>query len=145
MENYPHLAIELVWEDSDLEELLISASNERYAGTAQVYFALGDMKDLAEAIRDFPRTVSQEVIFSGGTEDSDRFARLVFKCFDGVGHTLVRICLAEVFQEYARPELRGRVEFDLLFEALALDEFVRNLELVAARKLARALLRGTGT
>ena len=143
MENKPHLSIELVWEDSDLEELLISASNGRYSGMAQVYFALGDIEDLANRIRGFPLTLSHEVIFSGGAEDSDSFARLVFRCVDGVGHTLVKVNLAEVFQEYARPTLRGRVELELLFEPLALDEFSRDLDQMARRRIPRAQLRGT--
>jgi hypothetical protein len=142
MENYPHLSIEVVWEDSDLEKLLISASNGRYSGIAQVYFGRGDIKDLADRIRGFPQAVSQEVIFSGGAEDSDGFARLVFSCVDGVGHTIVKVSLAEVFQEYARPTMRGRVELELLFEPLALDEFARDLQQMARRKVTRALLRG---
>ena len=142
MENNPHLSIELVWEDSELEELHISASNGRYSGIAQVYFALGDIEDLANRIRGFPQAVSQEVIFSGGAEDSDSFVRLVFRCVDGVGHTVVKVSLVEVFREYAGPTIRGRVEFELLFEPLALDEFSRDLEQMAKRRIPRALLRG---
>jgi hypothetical protein len=80
---------------------------------------------------------------SAGAEESDSFAKLVFKCVDGVGHTIVKVTLAEAFQEYSKPTIRGRVEFEIAFEPLALDEFSRDLELLAIRRIPRALLRGT--
>jgi hypothetical protein len=103
MEDSPHLAIELVWEDSDLEELSITAANGRYRGSAKVYFAQGDVQVLANSIRGFPKANSQREVFSGGREDNDlSFAKLVFHCVDGAGHAVVDVTLAESLVHHAR-------------------------------------------
>jgi hypothetical protein len=143
MESNSQLSIELVWEDDDLEELLILASNGRYSGLARVYFGKGDIKDLAERIRGFPLALSHQLIFSAGNEESDSFAKLVFQCIDGVGRTMVRVSLAEAFQQDRAPTIKGHVELDLLFEPVALDQFARELDQMAIRRSSRAVLRGT--
>ena len=139
MESNPHLSIELVWEDNDLEELLIAAHNGRYCGTAKVYFGQGAVGDLAESIRGFPKTVSQQEIFEGS---SGPVAKLVFRCTDGVGHPVVIVSLVESVDEGARSSVMNRVELELRFEPYALDEFCRELELIARRESKRAVLRG---
>jgi len=145
MENSPHLTIELVWEDTDLEELSISADNGRYSGTAKVYFAQGDVQLLANSIRGFPKTNSHREVFSGGREDDDdlSFAKLVFHCVDGAGHAVVDVTLAESLVHHARPSTRNRAELELRFEPLALDEFCRELYAIARRTTNQAVLRGT--
>ena len=142
MQETPHLTIELVWEDSDLEELSISASNGQFSGTAKVYFALGDVQLLADSIRGFPKTTSQQETFVGGNESKYPFAKLVFRCRDGTGHPVVDVKLAESLFHHGRPSRKNSVELDLPFEPLALDKFCRELDLVAQRKANRAVLRG---
>ena len=142
MENVPHLTIELVWEDNDLEELLISAHNGRYSGTASVYFAQGDTQLLANLIRGFPKATSQEETFSGGNETDYPFAKLVFRCADGAGHPTVRVALAETTYHNGRPFADNRAQLELSFEPTALDDFCCELDLVAQRKNKRAVLRG---
>jgi hypothetical protein len=142
MESDPQLSIELVWEDVDLEELCISAHNGGYCGTAKVYFAQGDVGVLADSIRGFPKTVSQQEIFEGGSEEIGSLAKLVFRCTDGSGHPAVTVSLAESINENVRPPLLNRVELELRFEPYALDEFCRELESVARRASNRAVLRG---
>jgi hypothetical protein len=143
MENSPNLTIELVWEDTDLEQLSISADNGRYRGTAKVYFAQGDVQLLANSIRDFPKTNSQREVFSGGREEDDlSFAKLVFHCVDGAGHAVLDVTLAESLVHHARPSTRNRVELELRFEPSALDDFCRALNEVARRTNSRAVLRG---
>jgi hypothetical protein len=79
MENSPRLMVELVWEDADLEELAIVADNGQYRGVATAYFGRGDVALMANALRGFPKLISQREIFSGGSEEADNsFAQLVF-------------------------------------------------------------------
>jgi hypothetical protein len=142
MEETPHLMIELVWEDFDLEELSISATNGQFSGTATVYFAHGDIQVLADSIRGFPKTISQRETFSGGNETHPPFAELVFYCTDGTGHPAVRVALTEpVYHAGLRPS-QNHVELELPFEPIALDDFCRQLDLVAGRRTKRAVLRG---
>jgi len=142
MEETPYLTIELVWEDADLEELSISASNGYFSGTAKVYFGQGEVELLANSLRGFPKTTSQLEIFTGGNETKYSFAKLVFRCADGAGHPVVDVKLAESMFHNGRQSRNNCVELELQFEPLALDEFCRELDSVARRKSTRAMLRG---
>lgn len=48
MRTAPKLSIELIWEDVDVEELCITASNGEFCGSARVYFARGDVAGVPE-------------------------------------------------------------------------------------------------
>ena len=141
MESNPQLSIELLWEDVDLEELCITASNGEYCGSARVYFAQGDIAALANAIRGFPKTITQVEIFEGGQDDGPR-AKLVFRCMDQSGHPVVRVSLVEFAFEHAQVPIMNDVNLELRFEASALDQFCKELEGVGNRTRKFAILRG---
>lgn len=141
MENGPHLSIELIWEDTDLEELLISASNGKYCGTAKVYFGQGEIAALADTIRGFPKTVSQEAVFEGGSDDGSR-ARLKFHCIDQLGHAVVTTTLADFAYLNAQPPVLNHVNLELRVDASAIDEFCKQLEAIGRRMRKRAVLGG---
>lgn len=141
MERSPQLLVELVWEDGDLEELFISADNGQYSGVTQVYFGQGDVGALARSLQGFPKSISQEEVFKGGSQD-DAYARLAFRCIDGSGHAAVIVTLQAGVAYDLHPSIVNRVEFEMRFEASALDEFCRELQLVARRARRGAVLRG---
>ena len=140
MDNDPKLSIELIWEDVDLEELCITASNGEYCGRARVYFAQGDIAALAETIQGFPKAVSQMEVFEGGRDDGPR-AKLVFRCIDQLGHAVVRVSLVEFAYNDQLP-IMNDVNLELRFEASALDQFCKELEGVGKRTRKLAILRG---
>jgi hypothetical protein len=141
MNTDPHLSIELVWEDFDLEQLGITAGNGAYCGSAKVYFSHGEIGALAEKIRGFPKTASQVESFGGGSDDGPR-ARLTFRCVDHLGHAVVRVSLADFAYASEQPPIMDDVNLELRFDAAALDEFCKELEAVAMRTRKRAVLRG---
>ena len=112
MGDTPHLAIQFLWEDSNLEQLRISADNGRYSGTAKVYFSQGELRDFLHSIRGFPKHVAQTELFAGGSEETFPFARLEFHCTDGAGHSAVDVALGETvvqtISQYA-PNLPGLI------------------------------------
>ena len=143
MGNTSQLTVELVWEDSDLEELAIIADNGQYRGLATVYFGRGDAGAMANALRGFPKSLSQREIFSGGSEDGDNsFAQLVFYCTDNVGHTAIDVTLSECLFHQGRRSKRNRVELLFRFEPGALDTFCHELDAIARRLQTRAVLAG---
>lgn len=141
MESNPKLSIELIWEDVDLEELYITASNGEYCGSARVYFAQGDIAALAKTIQGFPKAVSQVEVFEGGYDDGPR-AKLVFRCIDQLGHAVVRVSLAEFAYDNTQLLIMNDVNLELRFEASALDQFCKELEAVGKRARKLAILRG---
>src|SRR5688572_5332651 len=134
MEHSPRLTVELVWEDTDLEELAIVADNGQYRGVATVYFGRGDVAVMANALRGFPKSTSQREIFSGGSEVGDNsFAQLVFYCTDDLGHTAIDVTLSQCFFHQGRRSKRNSVELQLPFEPAALDTFCYELDAIARR------------
>jgi hypothetical protein len=142
MESDPKLSIELIWEDVDLEELCITASNGQYCGTARVYFAQGDIAALAKTIQGFPKAVSQVEVFEGGQADGAR-AKLVFRCIDQLGHAVVRVSLVEFAYDNAQLPIMNDVNLEMRFEPWALDQFCKELEGVGKRVRKFAILRGS--
>jgi hypothetical protein len=141
VETDPKLSIELIWEDVDLEELCITASNGEYCGRARVYFTQGDIAALAENIQGFPKAVSQVEVFEGGQDDGPR-AKLVFRCIDELGHAAVRVSLVEFAYDNAQLPIMNDVNLEMRFEASALDQFCKELEGVGKRARKIAILRG---
>jgi hypothetical protein len=141
MGDTPHLAIQFLWEDSNLEQLRISADNGRYSGTAKVYFSQGELRDFLHSIRGFPKHVAQTELFAGGSEETFPFARLEFHCTDGAGHSAVDVALGETVVT-GRSPTRNRVSLRLEFEPNAVDEFCKELEEVVGRRTGRATLAG---
>ena len=142
MESDSKLSIELVWEDVDLEELCITASNGDYCGSAKVYFAQGDVAALAETLRGFPRVSSQVEVFESCSVERSR-AKLVFRCIDQLGHAAVRVSLAEIEDENAQVPLTNDVNLEMHFEASALDQFCKELEAIGKRTRQLAILRAS--
>lgn len=142
MEIDPKLSIELLWEDVDVEELCITASNGEYCGTAKVYVAQGDIAALAETIRGFPKAVSQVEVFESSTDKGPR-AKLVFRCIDHSGHAVVSVSLAELAHVNApHLSIMNDVNLEMRFEASDLDRFCKELEAVGKRTKTLAILRG---
>ena len=137
----PKLSIELIWEDVDLEELWITATNGEYCGSTRVYFVQGDVTALAETIHGFPKAVDQVEIFEGGQDNGPR-AKLVFRCLDRVGHAVVRVSLADLAYVNAQLPIMNDVNLEMRFEASALDQFCKELEEVGKRTRTLAILHG---
>src|SRR5215216_6966613 len=120
MEIDQQLSIELVSEDTDLQQLRITAGNGQYGGGALVDFRRGNIAALADALQGFPKTSSQVEVFEGGSDDGAR-AKLTFHCKDRVSRAVVTVSLADFADENARQGIMNEVKFDLRFEAWALD------------------------
>ena len=141
MQIDPQLSIELVSEDTDFQQLRITACNGQYGGSALIYFGHGKIAALAEALQGFPKTSSQVEVFEGGSEDGSR-AKLTFSCKDRVSRAVVTVCLAELTDENAQTGIMNEVKLELRFEAWALDEFCKELEEIGKRLNKRAVLMG---
>ena len=142
MASDPKLSIELLWEDVDVEEICVTASNGEYCGSAKVYVVQGDIAALAETLRGFPKAVSQMEVFEGGTDDGPR-AKLVFRCIDHLGHAVVSVSLAEVaYVNAPHLSIMNDVNLEMRFEVSDLDRFCKELEAVGKRTRTLAILRG---
>ena len=129
------LRIESIWEDDDLFEVRVSASNGLFSAVSNCYTNRGDIAELANLIEGFPKRIGQEVYFSTGEGNDLSFFSLRFKCKDLAGHSILRVKIAHIIS-YANAEKEHYTsEFDLEIEAAAIDNFTRSVDLLSRSKL----------
>ena len=120
--------LEVIWFDQDLIEILLSCSNGRFSGQAEIYLSHRDLPELADGLRGFPRNVSDSRNFELGTfnpNHADGGIRLKFSCSDSTGRAVVEIRLrgdaCEALGELESVALRMPVE------PAGIDSFVQQL------------------
>lgn len=83
------LTLTVVWEDSDLLEVEVRASNGHFAGATRVYTTDYELRALSAALLGFPRTNTDRYRFDARSADSR--AALDFHCMNGAGHVAIRV------------------------------------------------------
>lgn len=136
------LEIRRIWDDEDLVELNISASNGIFRGETQVYTTREEIRKWVKDLRGFPTVDTDEVTFCTGEEESYAYAYMRSYTFSGMGKSAMWIALeSNVATEY-RKEEKNRIELELRFEPAALDRFIPSLERVSQKLGATATLKG---
>jgi len=132
------------WSDNDLFELRISASNGAFAGTAEVYVAIGGLASAAARLEGFPRSPAdaRDLVFGAfGPNRAGGGASMRFYCGDGSGHARVDLKIESSCDRSDRIESAG---FSLPIEASAVDIFVDELRrLESARQGIASLKAGS--
>jgi len=124
---HPAITVSAVWEDDDLFEISIRASNRKFCGEARCYTTRDEIRKLSEAIDRFPQSTADEVRFSTYSSDNFSYFTFHFLCIDGLGHVVVRVKIADiVMYSNARPD-NNIAEFDLAVEPAAIDTFSSEL------------------
>jgi hypothetical protein len=137
----PQLSVEGVYDDGDLIEVRVAASNESFAGAVCVYITAGDLDQAAAQLRGFPLGASDQRRITWGTPDGDLgFAELFFRCADLAGHPEVRVLLQTGNQCQDQPG--QSVTLTLGIEPAAVDRFVATLERLEQRRDDIAVLEG---
>ena len=128
----PKLEIASIWEDDDLFEVRITASNLYFSGTAECYTTREEIQSLATSLKDFPLENSQVVSFSTGENINNSFFNLQFKTTNASGHTAVRVKIMHIYSSNLPKEISSS-EFDLPVEPAAIDRFASSLNLLAIK------------
>src|ERR1035441_7228277 len=77
------LQLNYLWHDEDVSEIAVVASNGQFSGAAKTYLSIGGLAEAAEALRGFPRDLSdiRELKFGAfGRESAGGGAHLRFFC-----------------------------------------------------------------
>jgi|APLak6261661892_1056031.scaffolds.fasta_scaffold93545_1 hypothetical protein len=133
MEHY--LNIKSIWEDDDLFEIRVTASNSRFSGQADCYTNREHMGSLASLIDGFPKKMGQEVTFTTGESDDLSYFTISLKCIDHSGHVTARVKIAHIVTYSNAPQEKDIAEFQFGVEALAIDMFVRNIKRLATAQI----------
>jgi len=136
------IEFQLIWHDKDVLNLRVSAWNGDFGGVAEIYEGIGDLHVAASNLRGFPNDPGDRREIVLGNFDRKCAAGGVgmrFRCVDGAGHAYVETSVDSNFQ---RGGTIQTVVLAMPVEAVAVDTFVRELELLESERSGTALLRG---
>lgn len=138
------LEIISIWEDEDLFEVKVIASNGSFSGISDCYTNREEIAKLSEDIDGFPKSIDQEVCFTTGEREDLSYFSLFFKCRDGAGHVVLRVKVAHIVSYTNTAQVKDISEFDIQLEASAIDAFARSLNALSKSKLGsvNAILLG---
>jgi hypothetical protein len=140
------VAIEAVYDDPHLVELVVTAENECGRGRVSVYVGITELDDCAAALKGFPTSLSDRRSLEWGDLAPDSpigGARFEFSCLDGSGHTAVWVTLKTGDVD---PGPAGQsVRLCLRFDPASLDRLVGELRSVGQTKRGVARLAGGRT
>lgn len=131
----PGIYLSSVWEDEDLFELEIRASNGRFTGRACCYTTREQITELARCVDRFPKSTSDEFRFSTHAGNNFSYFSLDFRCVDGRGGVVVRVKVAAIVRFSNAPGTDDIVEFDLSVEPASIDNFANELAALAQAKI----------
>ncbi len=125
--NRPGVYFSSVWEDDDLFQVEICASNGRFAGTARCYTTREQIAELARGVDGFPKSTSDAFHFSTHSGDNFSYFGFNFRCVDGRGGVVVRLKVAEIVRFSNSPATDDIVEFEIGVEPASIDKFANEL------------------
>lgn len=134
---------DVLFRDSDLLKVRVSAWNGAFGGASDVYVGIGALTEIANKLQGFPQSTSdaREVMWGTfGPETAGGGVSMRFYCIDGSGHAYVESKI-ESDQDAA-----GTVQsatFLVAIEASAIDCFVAELLKVDRGTATTASLRAT--
>lgn len=133
-----------VWEDESLFEIRITATNGRFAGETCCYTLREEIRKLAQEIKGFPKSVTDQVYFSTYSTDHFSYFAIKFTCVDSSGHTSVRIKIAEIVTYSNASQVNNIAEFDIAVEPAAIDDFSNSLSELSKTPLGKVKAVLTG-
>jgi hypothetical protein len=130
------IEITSVWEDDDLFEVKIMASNGDFSGGEKCYAQRKELIDLAAFLEGFPKSIDHKVNY---VEESENFSffTLVFSC-NSSWKVSVRVKIAQIIVYTNAPKVHNVVEFDMAIEPAAIDAFVSSLRVLAGADIGTA-------
>jgi len=133
-----------IWEDDDLFEVKVFASNGLFAGTADCYTHRSEMERLGNIFQGFPKSVDQVVDFTTYYSDALSYFSINLKCMDRAGHVNARIKVAHIVTYSDRSQQKYISEFDLGIEPAAIDQFADEIRMLSRSGIGKvkAVLKG---
>jgi hypothetical protein len=89
----PHLEFTAVWEDADLQELVVSVRSKHFSGETSLYVVPGELIGLADRLDGFPQSPDDQRDFLLGQRDLSSYGEIrgVLYCMDSSGHIGVHL------------------------------------------------------
>lgn len=136
------ISFEIVWQDDDLIQIGIVASNTRFSGFTKVYSSYDVLEEFANSIQGFPKKAEDRISFDFCKQDSFSSASFNFYCISGVGNSAAWIRMEANETDSYRKGEQQNVQLEVRFEALEVDLFVRGLKSIIENKSGKSTLKG---
>lgn len=115
-----------VWEDDDLLELYVAASNGQFSGGAHLYTTHKELRCFADDLKGYPNAQKKECQFSTYSEDNLSYITLNFTSSSS-GRVYLKCQICEVVDDNSLDHVKNYCDLIINVEPAAIDEFVMNL------------------
>lgn len=137
----PYLQFSIVWNDEDLQEIVISASSGLFSGQVNLYAGWNELKDIAERLRGFPSSQDDKREFTLGQGDLSGYGTASFAlyCINSRGHVAVEVA----FHTNPASASDGKESAVVIVPAVVgdIDRLAADLRSINNQVGARAVLR----
>lgn len=136
------LQLKVIWFDSDMSELELSASNGQFAGRTSFYARLDEPQRFAQCIAGFPSSESdwREYEFGDAKLSGDDGAKVRFSCKDSKGHLIVQVSICSSPHNKKKDLVQSAViQIDAV--PASIDSFVKNLNYMQLQIGEKAVLK----
>ena len=143
MINETGVLIEVVYEDPDLIEVAVKATNRGFGGASSFYTTETELRDIAASLKGFPTSSADKREIQLGEkvwESRANGIKLRFFCRDGLGHVGVEV---KIVDDDINPDVRQKATLFVATEAAAVDVFVAELMALAEARKGTAHLKGS--
>jgi len=134
---------EVIYNNSDLVEVRVSAWNGAFGGAADVYVGNDQLEEIAAKISGFPTSASdaREITLGAFGPKSGGGVGMRFYCADASGHAFLE---SRIESDKLSGGTIESVTLSIPIEAVAVDSFVDELRQLVAGKGRKAHLLGLG-
>jgi hypothetical protein len=136
----PGFWLDVIYHDSDLLQLRVTAWNGAFGGATELYVAIGELEQIAVKLAGFPKSFADArefVLGAFGPEFAGGGVSTRFYCLDRAGHSYLE-CKIESDEKSA-----GVLQIATLvmpIEAAAVDRFVEGMRRIGKDRAGTALL-----
>lgn len=135
-----YLQLKIIYVDEELIELEIKGSDTCFSGTTDVYADIKLIKPFADQLIDFPKN-QKLIFFELGDKDSKySYFSISFYPAHSLSHIGVQIQM--VTEAGSRTKNQCKIQFEIVVEPNAIDEFRKALNQIALKKSGTAILYG---
>lgn len=117
-----------IWEDDDLFEVCINATNGKFSGESNCYSTREEIQHFAKILTGFPKQVPDTIEFSTGPQENNSYFTIELRTIGGLGQVSARVKINETVIYSNAPAKYSIAEFDISpIEASSIIEFSNQL------------------
>jgi len=92
----PFLEFAVVWNDEDLQEVVVSASSGLFTGQVNLYAGWNELESIAESLRNFALHPTDRREIQLGQEDLSGYGTAIITvyCTDSLGHLAIEVAMS---------------------------------------------------